>query len=111
MTVEVAVGVLRRSPHQRRSHSLLPDTVASSLVLISIAPCGSIFTPATRSPAAITALTALVRSLCRKAEGRRGFISPPASDHLPKSRGCPTPSRESIPVALSRYREGAHEPH
>src|SRR5262249_61194063 len=74
IAVDETVAVLRRAPHQRRSHSLPPAVFVSSLVVISIAPCGSIFTPATRNPAAITALTAFVRSLCRKGDGRRGFI-------------------------------------
>src|SRR6266568_7525513 len=50
----------------------------SSPVTTSISPCALTFTPATRSPAATTALTALVRSLWRKADGRRVIASRPS---------------------------------
>src|SRR5262249_7239421 len=66
-----------------RSHSLpscigsVESCAPSPLVTISIAPfCESIFTPATLSPAATTALTARVTSRCRKLEGARAITAP-----------------------------------
>src|SRR5262249_39373148 len=63
------------------SHSLpscigsVESCAPSPPVTISIAPfCESIFTPATRKPAATTALTARVTSRCRKADGRRVIV-------------------------------------
>src|SRR5262249_48369010 len=66
VTVDEAVAIGRRSPHHRRSHSFPPcvgeSCIRSSPVTTSISPCALTFTPATRSPAATTAFTALVRS-------------------------------------------------
>src|SRR5262249_25061677 len=42
-------------------------------VTTSISPCALTFTPATRSPAATRALTALVTSCCRNVEGARAM--------------------------------------
>src|SRR5215469_1130867 len=56
------------------SHSFPPfggeSCTRSSPVTTSISPCALTFTPATRSPDAITALTALVRSRWRKVDDR-----------------------------------------
>src|SRR5262245_32048806 len=66
VAVDEAVAIGRRSPHHRRSHSFPPcvgeSCIPSSPVTTSISPCALTFTPATRSPAATTAFTALVRS-------------------------------------------------
>src|SRR6516165_5727818 len=75
VAVDEAVAIGRWSPHHRRSHSFPPcggeSCTRSSPVTTSISPCALTFTPATRSPAATTAFTTLVKSRWRNVEGAR----------------------------------------
>src|SRR5215831_21420567 len=69
---------------QTRSHSfasiILPSRSVGSAVMITIFPVLSISTRAMCTPAAVTALTALVTSCCRKVEGARAILSHQRSD-------------------------------
>src|SRR5262245_23057784 len=85
-----------------RSHSL-PSWVGESCALwspvtTSMSPCALTFTPATRSPAATTAFTALVKSRWRNVEGARAtslFLVVGALGHGASA------------LALSRFAAGA----
>src|SRR5262249_36776701 len=84
--------------HFTTSHSFSPCAAEfcalSAPVTTSISPCGAILTRATWRPAAITALTARVRSRCRKVHGPRAIMSPAGSPRGAHSetaspRACP----------------------
>src|SRR5437899_12150322 len=87
MAVNESLNVLGRPAHHTLSHSFPPcagESCALSLpVTTSMSPCALIFTPATRRPAAIMALTALVTSCWRNVEGARAIgARKPASRSL-----------------------------
>src|SRR5262249_31864541 len=75
MPVDEAVHVFRQMAHHTRSHSFAsivsPDRSVGSAVMITIFPVLSISIRAICTPAALTALTALVTSCCRNVEGAR----------------------------------------
>src|SRR5262249_16096627 len=77
MSVNEAVYVFGRAAHQMRSHSfasiVLPSRSVGSAVMITIFPVLSISTRAMCTPAAVTALTALVTSCCRNVAGARAM--------------------------------------
>src|SRR4051812_24967190 len=80
MSVHKSVDVLRQPAHHTRSHSfasVIPSgLLAMSAVMIMILPVLSISTRAICTPAAATALTALVTSSCRNVEGARAIRHP-----------------------------------
>src|SRR6516164_428052 len=91
MTIDIAMNVFGRPAHQRRSHSFTSwvgeSCARSSPVTTSMSPCALTFTPTTCSPAAITALTALVRSLWRKLAGRRVIANRPGCRPVDRGQG------------------------
>src|SRR5262249_62220918 len=75
VTVDEAVHEFRQTAHHTRSHSFAsvvsPGRLVRSAVMMTIFPDLSISIRAICTPAAVTALTALVTSCCRNAEGAR----------------------------------------
>src|SRR6516165_3133773 len=84
MSIYEPLHVFRRATHRTRSHSLAStisrDRPVVSAAMITILPVLSISTRAICTPAAVTALTALVTSCCRNVEGARGIVSHPLPD-------------------------------
>src|SRR5215467_15697909 len=80
MSVNEAVYIFGRTAHQMRSHSfasvISPSRSVGSAVMITIFPVLSISTRAICTPAALTALTALVTSCCRNVDGARAMATP-----------------------------------
>src|SRR5215475_11233949 len=80
MAVEEALYEFRRPMHHTRSHSFAslasPRPSGASTVMMAILPVLSISTRAICTPAAVTALTALVTSCCRNVEGARATGAP-----------------------------------
>src|ERR1700730_4117519 len=79
MAVEEALYESRRPMHHTRSHSFAslasPRPSGASAVMMAILPVLSISTRAICTPAAVTALTALVTSCCRNVEGARAMAA------------------------------------
>jgi hypothetical protein len=77
MTVHESMNIARKP--QTRSHSfasaMLPSLSGWSAVMMTIFPDLSISMRAICTPAAVTALTALVTSCCRNVEGARAMVS------------------------------------
>src|SRR5262245_1163023 len=94
MSVGETLHKFRRPAHQRRSHSFPPcvggSCTSASLVNTSMSPCALTFTPATCSPAAITAFTARVTSRCRNADGGREVGLSAVITRPPAARCCRT---------------------
>src|SRR5262245_12129477 len=88
MPVYEPLHVFRRAPHRTRSHSFAStislDRSIGSAGMITILPVLSISTRAICTPAAVTALTALVTSCCRNVDGARG-ISPPLHQQIERA--------------------------
>src|SRR5262249_52743072 len=74
-----ALHVFRRATHRTRSHSfasvIASDFSVVSAAIITILPVLSISIRAICTPAAVTALTALVTSSCRNVDGARPMAS------------------------------------
>src|SRR5262249_31656593 len=79
VAVDEALHIFWRTAHHTRSHSLAsvvsPGLSVGSAVMITIFPALSISIRAICTPAAVTALTALVTSCCRNVEGARAMAS------------------------------------
>src|SRR5262245_16730209 len=79
MPVHKAVYVFGRTAHQMRSHSFAsvvsPGLSVGPAVMITIFPVLSISMRAICTPAAVTALTALVTSCCRNVDGARPILA------------------------------------
>src|SRR5215831_7223834 len=77
MPIYEPLHIFRRAPHGTRSHSfasvISPGRSVGSAVIITIFPVLSISIRATCTPAALTALTALVTSCWRNVDGARAI--------------------------------------
>src|SRR6516165_1103973 len=97
MAVDEAVNVFRQTAHHTRSHSfasiILPGWSGVLAVMITILPVLSISIRAICTPAAMTALTALVTSCCRNVEGARAMVRKSAYRSLLRARRAPTVPR------------------
>src|SRR5262249_60184222 len=90
--VEEAMVLFGRAFHYMRSHSF-PAVISAgwsvaSTVMITILPVLSISIRAICTPAAATALTALVTSCCRNVDGARVMDRYGRGNLLPASRGA-----------------------
>src|SRR5215472_18704960 len=78
MSIYEPLHVFRRATHRTRSHSFAsvvsPGLSVGSAVMITIFPALSISMRAICTPAAVTALTALVTSCCRNVDGVRAMV-------------------------------------
>src|SRR5262249_29726583 len=81
VSINEAVHVFGQTAHHTRSHSFASVTLlslsGSSAIMITIFPDLSISIRAICTPAAVTALTALVTSCCRNVDGARAMASYP----------------------------------
>src|SRR5262245_33512166 len=97
---------------QTRSHSfasvILPSRSVGSAVMITIFPVLSISTRAMCTPAAVTALTALVTSCCRNVDGARDIVSHPLPDAVAPHLHL-QPHSDAMVIFESRPAEGAVE--
>src|SRR5262249_36800217 len=79
MSIKQALHEFRWTAHHTRSHSfasvISPGGSVASAVMITILPVLSISIRAICTPAAVTALTALVTSCCRNVEGARAMMT------------------------------------
>src|SRR5262249_21120016 len=88
VSINEAVHEFRQTAHHTRSHSFAsvvsPDRSVGSAVMITIFPVLSISIRAICTPAALTALTALVTSCCRNVDGARAMASVPPMPESPE---------------------------
>src|SRR5262249_31255776 len=85
VSIDKAVHVFGQTAHHSRSHSFASvASLGCSTVMIVILPVLSISTRAICTPAAVTALTALVTSCCRNVDGARAMARAPPMPESPE---------------------------
>src|SRR5262245_61728641 len=79
MSIDEPVSEFRQTTHHTRSYSFTsvvsPECTVASTAMMTILPALSISTRAICTPAAVTALTALVTSCCRNVHGARAMTT------------------------------------